>query len=99
MLGVAKVGAYEYQRRGDAKPQKAQRKQRAEGHGPTALLAPHQHVQRKEDGKQDARKQQRCLERGFLPLVTLHTKHCLNLSHVHMTDSFLQIMDTSIYPD
>ena len=40
-LLVAKVGAHEHQGCGYAEPQEAQRKERAKGHCPAALLAPH----------------------------------------------------------
>ena len=40
-LLVAEVGADEHERHADAEPQEAQREQRAEGHRPAGLLAPH----------------------------------------------------------
>ena len=57
----AKVGAHKDEGRGDAKPQEEEREEGAEGHGAAALLAPHQHVESEEDGKDNAGEQQRHL--------------------------------------
>ncbi len=53
----AKIGPHKDEGRGDAKPEEEQRKEGAEGHCAAALLAPHQHVEGEEDGKEHPREQ------------------------------------------
>lgn len=71
-LLVAKVGANEDEGHGDAEPEEAEGEQGAEGSRARGVLAPDHQVEHKEDGEDDAREQQSCLNSGVLPVLALH---------------------------
>jgi hypothetical protein len=65
----AQVAAHKHERHRHAKPQEAEREQRAKRHRAAALLAPDEQVEAEERGKHDAREQQRGAQRHRAPLV------------------------------